>query len=136
MTLTHTSGVRSRASASKLNRNVERELRAYGSLGSYVAHSTDAQTQAIFAGRRPLAEGAAWGYEPESAWGTLRTDAGAVRVPSERGAYQDYYAQFAAAVRGEAPFPVPVEEGIRTISVLDAARASALQGRVVEIPAD
>jgi predicted dehydrogenase len=133
VSLVHASGVRSRASASKLNRNVERELRAYGPLGSYVAHTTDAQTQAIFAGRRPLTEGAAWGYEPESAWGILRTDAGVVCVPSERGAYQDYYAQFAAATRGEAPFPVPVEEGIRTIEVLDAARVSALEGRVVEI---
>jgi predicted dehydrogenase len=56
-----------------------------------------------------------------------------VKVPSERGAYQDYYAQFAAAARGEGPWPVPGEEGIRTLEVLDAARASALEGRVVRI---
>jgi predicted dehydrogenase len=133
VSLVHASGVRSRASASKLNRNVERELRAYGSLGSYVGHSTDAQAQAIFAGRRPLLDGDAWCYEPESAWGALRTDAGTTRVPSERGFYPDYYAAFARAVRGQGPFPVPAEEGIRTISVLDAARVSALEGRVVAL---
>jgi predicted dehydrogenase len=132
--LEHASGARSRASASKRNRNVEREVRAYGARGSYIGRSTDAQTQAIFAGRRPLVEGASWGYEPESAWGVLRTDAGERRVPSERGAYQDYYAQFAAALRGAASFPVPAAEAIRTIEVLDAARASDAEGRVVELP--
>ncbi len=131
--LEHASGARSRAAASKLNRNVERELRAYGAGGSYIAHSTDAQTAAIFAGRRPSTEGPAWGYEPEEAWGTLRTAAGEQRVPSARGACQDYFTQFAAAVRGEAPFPVPAEEGVRTIEALDAARASDAEGRVIAL---
>ena len=54
-------------------------------------------------------------------------------MPSERGAYQDYYAQFAAALRGDAAFPVPAEEALGTIEVLDAARLSALEGRVVTI---
>ena len=128
----HESGVRSRAVATKCNRNVEKELRAYGDSGSYIGCSTDGQTAAIFAGKRPLTEGDAWGYEPESAWGVLTTAAGRRRVPSERGAYQDFYTQFAAAVRGETPFPVPGEETIRTVEVLDAARTSALEGRVVQ----
>lgn len=131
LALEHVSGARSRGSASKLQYLPEKELRVYGSLGSYAGISTDAQTAAIFAGRRPIAEGDAWGYEPESAWGTLRTAAGPVRIPSERGAYQDYYAQFAAALRGEAPFPVPLEQAMHTIEVLDAARVSALENRVV-----
>ena len=131
--LEHASGVRSRAAASKMNRNVERELRAYGSGGSYIGHATDAQTRAIFAGRRPAADGAAWGYEPESAWGVLRTASGERRVPSARGAYQDYYTQFAAALRGDAPFPVPAEQAVRTIEVLDAARASDRDGRIVAL---
>ena len=133
LSLTHASGARSRLSASKVNRNVEREMRLYGSAGSYIASGTDVQTAAILAGRRPAIEGEAWGYEDESRWGVLRTAAGEVRVPSERGAYQDYYAQFAAAARGEGPWPVPGEEGVRTLEVLDAARVSALEGRVVRI---
>ena len=131
--LEHASGVRSIVSATKLSRSVEKELRAYGADGSYISHATDAQTAAIFAGRRPLVEGAAWGYEPESAWGEISVATGRRRIPSERGGYQDYYAQFAAALRGEAPFPVPAEEAIRTIEVLDAARASDLEGRVIAI---
>jgi predicted dehydrogenase len=133
ISLEHTSGVRSRASASKLNHNVEKELRAYGSRGSYLGRSTDGQTAAIFAGLRPQTEGQAWGFEPERAWGVLRTEAGERRVPSERGAYQDFYSQFAAALRGKAVFPVPAEEGLRTVEVLDAARASDVEGRIVRL---
>lgn len=131
--LVHESGVRSHASSSKCNRNVEKELRAYGSGGSYVGSSSDVQTAAIFAGRRPATEGDAWGYEPEDHWGTLNVETGSRRVPSERGAYQDYYTQFAAAFRGEGPYPVPAQEGIRTLQVLDAALTSALEGRIVTI---
>lgn len=135
ISLEHASGVHSQAAASKWNHIVGRELRAYGSDGSYVAHSTDAQTQAIFAGRRPLAEGPAWGYEPEPAWGVLRTAAGERRIPSERGSVADLYTQFAAALRGEAGFPVPVDQAIHTIETLDAARTSGREGRTVTISA-
>lgn len=63
VSITHEGGVRSRVSASKINHIEDRELRAYGSTGSYVARGTDVQAQAIFAGRRPVDEGDKWGYE-------------------------------------------------------------------------
>ena len=90
VSLSHAGGVRSRVSASKINHIEDRELRAYGSGGSYVVHSTDVQAQAVFAGRRPVDEGAGWGYDAPEHWGTLNTAAGSRTVPSERGAYQDY----------------------------------------------
>ena len=61
----------------------------------------------------------------------LHTAAGSTAVPSRQGAYQDYYTRFAAAVRGEGAFPVPAEEALHTLEVLDAARTSAEQNRVV-----
>jgi predicted dehydrogenase len=131
--LTHTGGVRSRVSASKINYIEDRELRAYGSGGSYVAHSTDVQAQALFAGRRPIDEGSNWGYDAPERWGTLNTVAGSTPVPSEQGAYQDYYTQFARALRGEGDFPVPAEQAVHTLEVLDAARISAAQNRVVDL---
>jgi len=133
VSLAHGSGVRSRVSSTKLNRLDDRELRAYGTAGTYVCHSTDVQAQASLAGRRPADLGEAWGYEPEDAWGSLHTAGGVVPVPSERGAYQDYYTGLAAALRGEGPVPVPVDEAIRTLEVLDAARTSATEGRVVPL---
>jgi predicted dehydrogenase len=136
VSLTHAGGVRSRASASKINHIEDRELRAYGSSGSYVARGTDVQAQAIFAGRRPLDEGSRWGYDAPEHWGTLNTAAGSVPVPSEQGAYQDYYTLFAAALSGDADFPVPAEQAVHTLEVLDAARTSAAQNRVVDLPQD
>jgi predicted dehydrogenase len=66
VSLTHVSGVRSRVSASKINHIEDRELRAYGSGGSYVVRSTDVQAQAVFAGRRPVVEGDGWATTPAS----------------------------------------------------------------------
>ena len=131
VSVTHQSGVRSRVSASKINHIEDRELRAYGSGGSYVARGTDVQAQAIFAGRRPVDEGDKWGYDTLEHWGTLNTAAGSVAVPSEQGAYQDYYTRFAAALRGDGDFPVPAEQAVQTLEVLDAARISAAENRVV-----
>jgi predicted dehydrogenase len=136
VSVTHAGGVRSRVSASKINHIEDRELRAYGSAGSYVARGTDVQAQAVFAGKRPVDEGSNWGYDAPEHWGTLSTAAGSVPVPSEQGAYQDYYTQFAAALRGEAGFPVPAEQAVHTLEVLDAARISAAQNRVVDLPHD
>ena len=90
MAITHVSGVTRALSSTKLNRIAERELRAYGSAGGYVARGTDVQAEANFAGLRPADLGTGWGYEAESRWGTLYTAAGPVPVPSEQGAYQDY----------------------------------------------
>ena len=136
LSLTHADGVHSRLSASKINYLEDRELRAYGSAGSYVAHGADVQAQAVFAGRRPVDEGDTWGYDAPEHWGTLHTAAGSRQVPSERGAYQDYYTRFAAALRGDGDFPVPAEQAVHTLEVLDAARLSAAENRVVELPPD
>lgn len=69
ITLTHLSGVRSRVSATKLNRLDDRELRAYGTAGAYVCHSTDVQARDSLAGKRPADLGDASGYEPPESWG-------------------------------------------------------------------
>ncbi|KRE98148.1 dehydrogenase [Nocardioides sp. Soil777] len=131
--LLHSSGVRSFVESSKLNRLHQRELRAYGSAGSYRVHSTDVQAGAVLGGARPAGDLEGWGRDAPAHWGTLAIKAGEERVPSEQGRYHDFYTQFAAAVRGDAPEPVPAAEGVRTLAVLDAARASALEGRTVPI---
>ncbi|BDZ50364.1 dehydrogenase [Frondihabitans sucicola] len=101
VTLKHTSGVTSYVSSSKVNHLSARTLRAYGALGSYEASGTDVQAQAIFAGRRPIDDRAGWGYDDEAHWGTLATGTGSRRVPSEKGAYFEFYERFASAVAGE-----------------------------------
>lgn len=133
LTLRHASGVHSHISASKLNRLAIKEFRAYGENGSYVSASTDVQAQAIFAGRRPADDPAGWGYEPETCWGSLRTQTGEARIPSEQGRYHAYYEAFAEAVRTGGKPPVTADEAIATLAVLDAARQSAAEGGTVRI---
>ncbi|VEP40079.1 scyllo-inositol 2-dehydrogenase (NADP(+)) [Tessaracoccus lapidicaptus] len=131
--LRHSSGVSSTMRASKVNHVVARELRVYGSAGSYESRMSDVQAQAVFAGRRPADEGDRWGYEQRERWGVLRTADGDSEVPSQRGAYQDFYAAFARAVAGTGPMPVTGEDAVRLLEVLDAARTSALEGRAVDL---
>lgn len=133
ITMLHQRGVRSNVTASKVNRVVAKEYRAYGSRGSYLSMGTDVQAVALFAGHRPIDVGAEWGYEGESLWGSLSTADGVERIPSEQGAYQDYYSQFSTALQGVAPFPVPAAEAIATLEVLDAARVSDAIGQVVPV---
>lgn len=133
ITIAHSSGAHSHVSASKVNRTASREIRLFGSEGSYTSSQADVQIAAILAGRRPADDPAGWGYEVEERWGTLSTADGAVRVPSAQGAYFRLYEQFAAAVDGQGPQPVPGREAIGTLEVLDAARVSAAEGRSVRI---
>ncbi|MDG4663154.1 Gfo/Idh/MocA family oxidoreductase [Mycobacterium sp. 236(2023)] len=133
ITISHVGGAHSHLSASKLNHVNSRELRLFGSRGSYVSTQQDVQVQAVFAGRLPADDPDHWGYEVEERWGVLSTADGTRAVPSEQGAYADYYARFAAAVAGAGPQPVPAAEAIATLAVLDAARRSAADGVTVTI---
>ena len=133
ITLRHQSGAHSHVSASKLNHIDARELRAYGDLGAYVSSTTDVQAQDIFAGKRPADDMVAWGYEPETNWGTLHTQAGVTRIPSEQGRYHDYYEAFETGVRTGTRPPVTAAEGARTLAVLDAARQSAVEGQSINL---
>ncbi|MET0455327.1 MAG: Gfo/Idh/MocA family oxidoreductase [Mycobacterium sp.] len=133
VTVVHVNGVHSHLSASKANHVVSRELRVFGSNGSYVSSQTDVQAQAIFAGKRPVDDPVGWGYEAPERWAVLSTAEGSRRVPSAQGVYADYYARFAAAVQGTGPQPVPAAEAVHTLAVLDAARLSAQESRSVTL---
>ncbi|GEA89162.1 Gfo/Idh/MocA family protein [Cellulomonas cellasea] len=56
-----------------------------------------------------------------------------VPVPRAPGGHADYYRAVAAWVRDGGPVPVDPWDAVRTATVLDAARVSAREGRVVEL---
>ena len=101
--------------------------------GSYVATGSDVQTGAIKAGRRPKDDPDGWGFEPEEHWGRLSTAMGTRVVPSAQGNHASYYSAFAKAVATGGPVPVPVSDAVEVLRVLDAARTSALEHRIVEL---
>ena len=101
----------------------------HGDVGSFVSRGPDGQVAALLAGQRP--GDASWGLTGGSA--TLTTVDGerpAERVP---GAYETFYRQMAAAVRGEGPVPVPPEAARDVLRVIEAARLSSAGGRTVPL---
>ncbi|HZG05001.1 MAG TPA: Gfo/Idh/MocA family oxidoreductase [Streptomyces sp.] len=130
--LHHASGVRSHLWTSATAAQLGPRFRVLGSKAAYVKYGLDPQEDALRAGARP-APGAAWGVEPESAWGLLGALEDAAPVPSRRGDYPAYYAAVAAALReGTAP-PVTAREAAEALRVLEAARTSAAEGRTVRL---
>ena len=74
----------------------------------------------VDAGARPGRAG--WGEDAPERWGTLGAGDDMVRVPTERGAYQEFYARLAAALTSNAPLPVDTAHAVRTLDVIDAIR--------------
>jgi predicted dehydrogenase len=112
--------------------DVGSRFRVDGADATLVVPDDDGQTARLTAGRTPESEGAAWGTVPESRWGAVHRGGVAVPVPSERGDWSAFYTRFARVVRGEGPPPVDPWDAVTSLEVLDAARASAAEGRVVE----
>ncbi|ROP65510.1 Gfo/Idh/MocA family protein [Curtobacterium sp. PhB115] len=133
LTATHVSGVESVLTSNKAGWLPARRLRLDGVDGTYEATSTDVQAQAAVAGASPSDDRSGWGIEPSP--GTLTTESGTVEVPSAQSSYTDYYERFGRAVRGLGSVPVPVDDAVHVVEVLDAARRSAASGETVAVPA-
>lgn len=124
--LVHSSGVTSHAEASKANRIHGRELRLYGSAGSFRFTEIDDKVLA--------AHGIAPGDGTASRFGILSNHEGQKAIPVQENQWSDYYTTFARAARtGSAP-PAPAREALEVLKVLDAARRSALQGTTIHLP--
>ena len=104
-----------------------------GARASYTKFGLDVQEDALRHGARPGDRG--WGEERPDQWGTLSDGEMARRVPTERGAYEMFYARVAAAVRGEGPLPVEPEDAVVTATVIEAALQSARERSAVPIGA-
>lgn len=136
LTLVHCGGAVSSVESTKAHRLAVRELRALGTDGAYSATATDVQELAVKAGLRPAHDPDSWGYERTEHWGSLVTASGEERVPSAQGRWHDFYTRFGAAVRGEAEQPVPADEALHVLQVIESARDSALSGGTVAVRFD
>ena len=136
LVLAHVGGMRSRLSGAWRQGAPSPRIRVTGSEGSFVTSApVDGQEAALIAGRTPAGDGVDWGREPETAWGSLCRGEERRAIPSERGRWDLFYAQFAGAVRGDGSVPVDPWDAVATATVLDAARRSAAEGRSLDVPA-
>jgi predicted dehydrogenase len=130
--LTHTGGVRSHLWVSAVASDVAARMRVLGSRAAYVKYGLDVQEDRLRDGRRPDLE-ADWGAEPESMWGLLGTPGDSSPVATEPGCYQRFYAEVAAALRGEGALPVDPADSVRGLRVIEAAQRSHRDGVVVRL---
>ena len=129
--IAHHSGVRSHLWASSLAAQPGARLRVLGARGAYTKHGLDVQEDALRGGARPTDAG--WGEEPAERWGAVGAGDALTRVPTERGAYERFYAGVAAALQHGAPPPVDPADAVRALGVIEAAQRSATEGVVVRL---
>ncbi len=132
--LEHASGVFSTVAAGMASAAQGPRFQVNGSLGGFLIDGLDVQEAQLKSGGSPRSLGSRWGTEDPSAYGLLTTADGSRPVHSERGRWDTFYPAAAAAVRGAGPVPVAAADGIATATVIDAARVSAAERRVVEVP--
>ncbi len=102
----------------------------HGRLGSWIKHGIDPQEAATVAGREP-GDGD-WGLDDTPGLLTLG-DGVPTPVPNERGDYRRFWTALAAAIRGNGPNPVPADDALLVMEVLDAGLRSASQQRRIAL---
>ncbi|MGO3140880.1 MAG: Gfo/Idh/MocA family protein [Galactobacter sp.] len=112
VTLHHASGAHSHVHSTKLNHLDERSWRVYGGQGSYTQTGRDEHTA-----------------------GAVHTAGGVREVPGAGTSATDYYRLVAQALEAGTELPVTGEQGLAVMRILDAARISAHEGRVVRVGA-
>ena len=108
----------------------------HGTLGSFVKEGLDAQEDALKAGVRPTwPPQAGWGVDTGRATRVTRAADGsalAVDVAMQPGAHQAFFAGVAEAIHERAPNPVPPEEALAVMELIELGIASAAQRRELE----
>ncbi len=105
-------------------------FRVTGTSATLVLTTGDSQEDVLVTGASP-ASVQTWGVETPSDLDRLHTAEGSTPVVLRPGAWDTYYPQFARAVRGEGPPPVPSADAVASAEVLEAARVSAASGNTV-----
>ncbi|HET9724139.1 MAG TPA: Gfo/Idh/MocA family oxidoreductase [Actinomycetota bacterium] len=129
--LVHPGGVRSHLWMSLVAGALGPRFRVLGLGGTFEVHGLDPQEQQLKDGMVPGDD--RYGIEPPERWGAIIRGGKRESVPTERGDYPRYYAQVADAIERSGPPPVPAEDAILGLEVLEAARRSAETGTVVRL---
>lgn len=104
----------------------------HGTRGSYVKYGVDSQEDALRAGQRP--GGDDWGIDPLLGELTLMAAGSWMQnktLPNRRGNYVDYYAAVRDAILGQGPNPVPPDQAVALMELLDLGARSAREGRTL-----
>ena len=105
----------------------------HGMKGSFLQQRSDLQETQLNAGVTPSLE--TWCPPPAQPDGTLHTEINGEEIYSHLtsipGNYMGYYDDVYKALTGVARNPVPAEDGVKTIRIIEAALQSSAEGKVV-----
>jgi predicted dehydrogenase len=133
LALRHSGGGYSHLRASAVTAAPGPRLRVLGTRAAFVVDEVDGQEDALREGLRPGRD-EPWGVEPPERWGRLVRGDEAEPVPSEPGAWPEFYRGVERWLReGGAP-PVDPWDAVRVLEVIEAGRRSAASGGVAELP--
>ncbi len=109
--------------------------KVYGTKGCFIKNRSDIQEAALIAGEKPNSPN--WGAEAPEDYGSLYTDMNGIIthkiIPSIPGNYGLFYEKLSGAILHNSPLPTTAAEGANIIRVLEAARNSAFNKRVVGV---
>lgn len=101
-------------------------LRVLGSRAGYLKHSADVQEAHLQAGMLP--GDAAYGVDPQKAWGTLGLEGDLVPLPTERGNFPRFYELLAAAMLDGGPVPVDPLDAVAGLRIIEQLRRICARG--------
>ncbi|MCR5861000.1 Gfo/Idh/MocA family oxidoreductase [Flavobacterium sp. J372] len=107
----------------------------HGKNGSFLKERGDVQEDQLKVGVKP--EDTAYGIEPEDKQGLLHTgiDGEAIRkkIMTERGNYMTLFNALHDALVNDKPVPVPANEGIMTMKIIDAVQYSSSERKIIDV---
>lgn len=107
----------------------------HGRKGSFLKTRADVQEARLLANEKPNL--ANWGTEPISEQGLLHTEKnGQVireKVPTLQGNYYDYYEGIYQSLRKGKPVQVSAADGIHVMQIMEAARESSRERKVISL---
>ncbi|HMU45613.1 MAG TPA: Gfo/Idh/MocA family oxidoreductase [Chitinophagaceae bacterium] len=105
----------------------------HGMKGSFLQQRSDMQEQKLLEGVKPVLEN--WCLAPATPDGLLHTevDGEVIRkeTTSSPGNYMGYYDDMYKALTGKGPNPVPAEDGIKNMRIIEAALLSVKEKRII-----
>jgi predicted dehydrogenase len=128
--LKHGNGVHSHLWATSVAAQAGARMRVLGTKAAYVKQSADVQEAVLRTGGGPGAPG--FGEDPESQWGLLGAGTDVRSIRTERGTYQRFYELTIPWLRDGAPPPVNPDDAVIVLELIEAARASSSERRVID----
>jgi predicted dehydrogenase len=103
----------------------------HGDAGSWLKYGVDAQERQLIAALTPGSAAAL----PDDEVAVLVGVSGTKReMPIPRGDYRQFYVQLEAAVRGDGRNPVPLDQALAVVAVVETAIRASAEGRSFTLP--